>query len=267
MLSALPELAELMAPALPTGEPRRARIKMRLASAGKFIHRNRYRRRQILCCLHGQQEWLFISPNTSPGGSDAALDGASHDNWNGFRSSRYPTMMTPEQMDEVAARMPEGTVTRRVTFRAGDVMAFDGRWWHGELILIVGKRFLLQLPDPGSHPAVSSLLAATCCLDAGTSYTTPVLNLFFTPGDDMEVALKEHKRRMAMPMQKGLKMCTISLAKVARLSEAWNVSAEGKPIDWTSIEGHIDVRRRAGESSAVGSEPEAEGSAGAAALP
>lgn len=147
MLSTFPELEELMAPALPSGEARRARIKMRLATAGKFIHRNRYRRRQILCCLHGQQEWLFISPNTSPGGSDAALDGASHDNWNGFRSSRYPTMMTPEQMDEVAAGMPAGTVTKRITFRAGDVMAFDGRWWHG------------------------------------TSYTAPVLNLFFTPGD------------------------------------------------------------------------------------
>ncbi len=33
-----------------------------------------------------------------------------------------------------------------VTFKAGDVMEFDGRWWHA------------------------------------TSYTTPVLNMFFTPG-------------------------------------------------------------------------------------
>lgn len=34
----------------------------------------------------------------------------------------------------------------------------------------------------------------------------------------MEVAVKEHKRRMAMPMQAGLKMATINMAKCARLS-------------------------------------------------
>ncbi len=68
-----------------------------------------------------------------------------------------------------------------------------------------------------------------------------MLNLFFTPGDDMEVAVKEHKRRMAMPMQKDLKLCTLSMAKCSKLSSAWNIGADGKPIDWTSTDGHIEL--------------------------
>lgn len=78
---------------------------------------------------------------------------------------------------------------------------------------------------------------------------------------DMEVALKEHKRRMAMPLQKGLRMCTISMAKVARLSEAWNVSAEGKAIDWAAIDGHIDVRRSGASAASGAGEAEAAGDA------
>ncbi len=201
MLSSLPELAELMNPTMPTGEPRRARIKFRLATAGKFIHRNRFQRRQILCCLSGQQEWLLMS--SAGGGADALLQRSTNDNWNGFRSQAHPSMLSVEEMHALAAAAPPGVTARLVTFRAGDVMAFDGRWWHA------------------------------------TSYSTPVLNMFFTPGDDMEVAVKEHKRRMAMPMQKDLQLCTVSMAKCSKLSAAWTTAADGKSIDWTGVEGHI----------------------------
>jgi hypothetical protein len=115
-----------MSPTLPSGGPRRARLKFRLATKGKFIHRNRYRRRQILCCLHGEQHWLFMS--SYGGGADAFLGRTTNDNWNGFRSAVHPAMLTVEQMHELAAAAPAGVVARVVRFRAGDVMMFDGRW-------------------------------------------------------------------------------------------------------------------------------------------
>jgi hypothetical protein len=79
MLSKIPELAELMNPCMPTGEARRARLKFRLATSGKFIHRNRFRRKQILCCLSGEQQWLFMS--SAGGGADALLNCSTNDNW------------------------------------------------------------------------------------------------------------------------------------------------------------------------------------------
>jgi len=187
-----------MHPTLPNGEPRRARIKFRLGTKGKFIHRNRYQRRQVLCCLHGEQWWLFISAfGGNEGGADALLDCSTNQNWNGFRSKLHPTMLSLDEMhklaDEAKAR---GCDARVVLFKAGDVMTFDGRWWHA------------------------------------TSYTTPVLNMFVTPGADMEVAVKEHKQRMAMPLQQGLKVCTINMAKVSKLSAAWTNASDGKVIDW-----------------------------------
>jgi hypothetical protein len=43
-------------------------------------------------------------------------------------------------------------------------------------------------------------------------------------GKDMEVAVREHKRRMAMPMQKNLKMAVINMAKCAKLSKVrWHI--------------------------------------------
>jgi hypothetical protein len=114
-------------------------------------------------------------------------------------------MLTQDQMRSLAVAAPPGCVARMVRFRAGDVMAFDGRWWHA------------------------------------TNYSTPVLNLFFTPGDDMEVAVKEHKRRMAMPMQKDLKLCALSMAKCSKLSSAWTKAADGRDIDWTATDGHMPV--------------------------
>lgn len=201
MLNGFPELTELMRPTVEaTGEPRRARVKLRLATAGKFIHRNRFRRRQILCCLAGQQQWLFLSSHG--GAADAYLRCTSNDNWNGFRSQAHPAMLSVPEMEALAAGAPPGVVAKLVLFQAGDVMEFDGRWWHA------------------------------------TSYTTPVLNLFFTPGDDMEVAVKEHKRRMAMPMQKDLKLASISMSKVSKLSGTWTKDAEGKDIDWDAADGH-----------------------------
>jgi len=171
---------------------------MRLSTKGKFIHRNRYSRRQILCCLSGQQWWLFVSAyGGNEGGADTQLDCTTNDNWNGFRSRSLPTMLSLEEMHSIAAAAKaRGSDARVVLFKAGDVMTFDGRWWHA------------------------------------TSYTAPVLNMFFTPGKDMEKAVKEHHRRMAMPMQKGLKMCTISLAKCSKLSNSWTTAADGKQIDW-----------------------------------
>jgi len=198
MLNKFRSLDDLMAPLLPNGTPNRVRLKFRLSTKGKFIHRNRYPRRQIICCLNGEQWWLFISAyGGNDGGADNLLDCTTNDNWNGFRSKSRPTMLTLDEMQALAAAArSRGADARVVRFKAGDVMAFDGRWWHA------------------------------------TSYEKPVLNMFFTPGKDMETAVKEHHRRMAMPMQKGLKLSTISLAKCSKLSPNWQTGSDGKMIDW-----------------------------------
>lgn len=190
-LKTLPALG----PLLESARNQRARLKFRMSGRGKFIHHNRYPRRQAICCLHGHMDWLFVQSTEE---SDVVLGSTENDNWNGFRSELYPSMLSLQEMEDLAAKMPENTKTVVLRLSAGDVLEFDGRWWHS------------------------------------TSYDKPVLNVFFTPGKDMEVAVKEQKRRMAMPMQSMLKVASISMAKCSRLSADWRTSADGTKVDWAA---------------------------------
>lgn len=196
LLRSKPELRELV-------DVERARVKIRLSGKGKFIHRNRYRRRNIICCLSGQQRWLFIksAARDSEGNSlaDAYLHSTSNKNWNGYRSQSHPSMLTQDEMQKIASEQPPECEATMLLLEAGDIMTFDGRWWHG------------------------------------TQYNAPVLNLFFTPGKDMEVAVKEHHRRMAMPFQQGLKIATINAAKCSKLSGNWTEGKGGDKIAWTDL--------------------------------
>ena len=56
----------LMDGSLSNGEPRCARIKMRMTRSGKFIHRNRFQRRNILLSLSGKM-WWWLSINCEGG--------------------------------------------------------------------------------------------------------------------------------------------------------------------------------------------------------
>lgn len=197
LLKSKPELVDQL-------QVEKARLKFRLSGKGKFVHRNRYRRRNIICCLRGEQWWLFVKALTTDDKgvqiADKYLDAITNDNWNGFRSQRFPSTLTLEQMKDIAAAQPKNVETKVCLLKAGDIMTFDGRWWHATL------------------------------------YDDPVLNMFFTPGKDMEVAVKEHKRRMAMPQQAGLKMATINMAKCAKLSSDWQKSRDGQSVDWKKLE-------------------------------
>jgi len=182
----------------------KARLKFRVSGKGKFIHRNRYRRRNIIMCLMGEMRWLFVESQVKDAEgksfSDLDLDANTNDNWNGYRSKRYPSGLSWEEMKQVAEQQNPGVRTRIVTMHAGDAMTFDGRWWHA------------------------------------TQYDSPVMSLFFTPGKDMEVAVAEHKRRMAMPMQQDLKIATINRAKCSKLSTNYQLSSTGELLDWQKIE-------------------------------
>ncbi len=82
-----------------------------------------------MCCLHGTSHWLFVE--SSSGISDTYLNATTNDNWNGFRSNAYPTTLSLEQMHTIAADMVSQGVRAHVQrFTAGDVLTFDGRWWH-----------------------------------------------------------------------------------------------------------------------------------------
>lgn len=150
------------------------RLKMRFSGGGKFIHRNRYPRRQAFCLLEGEMWWFCVESQNNDGKADAFLGAVQNDNWNGFRTPEYPVMLTTDQMQEMQAKLPEGVNSSFLKVCAGDVLVFDGRWWHS------------------------------------TSYKSPLISMFLTPGKDMEVAVKEHDRRMKMPKQAKLKICTFS---------------------------------------------------------
>lgn len=74
------------------------------------------------------------------------------------------------------------------------------------------------------------------------------------------MAVKEHKRRMAMPMQKDLKLCALSMAKCSKLSDAWTKAADGRDIDW-SADGHLPI----GALPIAGGSPTATAAGGAGA--
>lgn len=205
-LKGIPEVEELLKENLTSGEPSRARIKIRLATSGKFIHRNRFKRRQIIMCLSGQSTWLFLS--SYGGASDVLLNRAANKNWCGFRSGSYSSMLSVEEMEKIAANLPEGVVGKVVTFKAGDLMEFDGRWWHA------------------------------------TSYSDPVLSLFFTPGEDMEAAVKQHKERHSQPKHKAFQICKISMAKTAKLANTWQKDEKGNDITYGQDEGFYTLNKQ-----------------------
>jgi hypothetical protein len=211
-LNGVQEVDSLMKPYLESGEPSRARIKMRLATSGKFLHRNRFKRRQIIMCLSGEQTWLFLSSNG--GGADIYLNRAANKNWCGFRSAQHTAMLSVDEMKAIAANVPEGTIAKLVVFKAGDLMEFDGRWWHA------------------------------------TSYNTPVLNMFFTPGEDGEAAVKQHKERHSQPKHKKFKLCSISMAKTAKLSSTWEKDESGKQITYGEDEGFCTLKQHADKEDA-----------------
>jgi hypothetical protein len=197
MLRSHPEFADQLNVA-------RARLKFRVSGKGKFIHRNRYRRRNIIMCLMGEMRWLFVEsgPRDAEGKSlaDTNLVADTNDNWNGFRSTKWPSGLTIDEMKGIAESQHPNVRTKIVVLRPGDAMTFDGRWWHG------------------------------------TQYDSPVMCCFFTPGKDMEVAVAEHKRRMAMPMQHDLKIAVINRAKCSKLSTNYQLSSAGEQLDWQKIQ-------------------------------
>lgn len=172
-----------------TGLPTKtARLKLRLSGHGKFIHRNRYPRRQLLIVLSGEMEWLFVNSQGNDGAADKYLDATENDNWNGFRSQAHPSMLSSAEMRKIQAELPSTVESKIQKVGPGDLLIFDGQWWHG------------------------------------TSYETPVLMAFFTPGKDCEVAVSEQKRRKKLlekQMMKGLELCTMSMAKVSQLGDSW----------------------------------------------
>ena len=126
------------------------------------------------CILSGQQYWLFI--DAADPRTDKLLDAQTSDNWNGFRSSRFPSMLSVAEMRTLAQEATDmGIRAELLRPKGGDILRFNGQWWHA------------------------------------TSYDQPVLSLFCATGKDMESAHRESQRRHKMKRQKGLKMATFSM--------------------------------------------------------
>ena len=146
--------------------------------------------------------------SSNGGAADMYLNRAANKNWCGFRSAQHSAMLSPQEIDDLAANAPEGVTAKVVTFKAGDLMEFDGRWWHA------------------------------------TSYNNPTLNLFFTPGKAMEAAVKQHKERHAHPKHQKFQLCKISMAKTAKLSSTWTKNEMGKNITYDEDEGFCTLKKQ-----------------------
>ena len=187
-----------VAPLFAGDKGQRARLKFRLSERGKFIHRNRYSRRSVICVLSGEQHWLLIDSDGTP--ADEMLEATQNDNWNGFRSQKHDAQLSVDEMHALAATArAAGIEAHVIKLQAGDMFYFNGRWWHA------------------------------------TSYAAPVLSIFCVPGKDMECAVKEHKRRMGMKMQKDLKLATVNMAKCAKLSDSWKHNLGGEKVEWEKM--------------------------------
>ena len=77
---------------LSNGEPSCTRINMRMAGSGKFIHCNRFQRRNVLLSLSGKMWWLSLDSEGNV--ADQHLWSTSNDNWIGYRSKSLPTALT-----------------------------------------------------------------------------------------------------------------------------------------------------------------------------
>lgn len=176
VLRQLPELKSQFEDKIANGE--KGRIKFRVSAKGKYVHRNKEPRRSVIMCMYGEQHWMFIENMAK---SDDNIQPIDNENWCGFRSKKFIRPLTRDEMKEMADKnQAEGCQTQCLTLTAGDVLTFDGHWWH-----------------------------ATCVENP------PVLNLFFTPGQDMVNALACHDRRFKLADQAKLKMATIHIAKCA----------------------------------------------------
>ena len=127
-----------------------------------------------------QQKWLFIENMQS---SDISIGAIENENWCGFRSEKLPRELTPAEMDALVKEHADAGIRAYcLTIGPGDVLLFNGRWWH-----------------------------STSVVEA------EVLNCFYIQGSPMEQALKCHDRRFKLKAQSGLKMATINMAKCARV--------------------------------------------------
>jgi len=185
MVRSLPQTDNLFA-------PESARLKFRCSLGGKFIHRNRFSRRQVICCLHGEMTWLLMNPKAGD-----FLDAVQNANWSGFRSKRFPSKLSIDEMERLKNDVPHEANAQLMKVKAGDVLVFDGMWWHA------------------------------------TSYSQPVFNMFITPGCQMEVAIREQNRRNKMKKQRGLELATITLAKCSQLGESWEETIKGEKSDFS----------------------------------
>lgn len=155
------ECREHVAPGLlPDGRPKRARVKLRVSENGKFVHRNHHNRFNLLMSLMGEVHWLLVPPSEA---SDRFFDTKSIEGLCGFRSHRFAERSSLEELEHVAAvlRAEHGVESKLLRVAAGDVIMFDGIWWHA------------------------------------THYVQrPVFSLFVTTGEQMEEAVANHHERM-----------------------------------------------------------------------
>ena len=95
--------------------------------------------------------------------SDKFFDAMTKDGLCGFRSNRCKERSSLTELEELAAALrDQGVESKLLKVTAGDVLVFDGAWWHAT--------FYAQ---------------------------RPVFSLFVNTGEQMEEAVANHHRRMA----------------------------------------------------------------------
>jgi len=115
----------------PDGARSRLRLRFMSGAKGKEFHRNRDDSTNAVLLLEGEEDWHFLPSVPAVDAIFSAVDDPKHC---GFRSEHFNSdLPTPALFDRLHGLLDEAGETHRIetfTIKAGDVLVFNGHWWH-----------------------------------------------------------------------------------------------------------------------------------------
>ncbi len=123
--------AELGLDAEPPGARARLRLRFMKGAKGKEFHRNRDASTNAVLLLEGEEDWYFLPSVPDVDAVFEAFDDPKHC---GYRSQHFdkelPTPALLQRVDNLLAESGTDHRIETIKVKAGDVLVFNGHWWH-----------------------------------------------------------------------------------------------------------------------------------------